>query len=304
MTVFNAKPFLSETLSSLLTQDYDNFEIVISDNASTDGSSEICEELARQDPRIKHYRNAENVGAVKNWNNAFTKSNGEYFMWASDHDRFSSDYLRRGVEILDADKACTLVYAQTESVDYYGKSTGIDRASLDTTGLGPKERFRKVLWGLKRCSLVHGVQRTSNLTKLGGFPNSWAMDMALIPALSALGTFHQIEEPLYSRRDNRPPDHDYQKFVLENLDPGKKRSDGSLDKSSLFKETRTALLALLDKIEMNPFQKIQLRAMVYNCYWSRWGVGLFGLEHAAKFIPKSVRRSALLRPKPTGKERT
>ncbi len=100
MTVYNAHQFVAETLESLLTQDYSRLEICISDNASTDGSSEVCQHYAARDARIRYARNEENLGAVRNWNRALELSSGQYYMWASDHDLWDASYISRAVEVL------------------------------------------------------------------------------------------------------------------------------------------------------------------------------------------------------------
>lgn len=84
--VYNGEQFLERAINSLQRQDYPNFEIVISDNCSTDTTPEICRRLAAGDERIQYHRNRENIGAVKNFVKVFELSRGEYFMWAAHDD--------------------------------------------------------------------------------------------------------------------------------------------------------------------------------------------------------------------------
>ena len=78
MPVFNGEKFIAETLDSLLTQTYSDFELIISDNASTDNTEQICRKYASKDPRINYFRNKSNFGAAKNYNRVFKLSSGEY----------------------------------------------------------------------------------------------------------------------------------------------------------------------------------------------------------------------------------
>ena len=258
--------------------------------------SELCKKLANQESRIRYHRNPENLGSVVNWNQALELSSGVYFMWASDHDLFSQDYISRSVDVLKSDEDCTLVYSRAQEIDRDGNHLETLPPNIDTTGIGQLERFRKVLWGLGRCTMVHGVQRTRNIKALGGFPNSWAMDLALVPALSLLGTFHQLDAPLFLRRQNRPNGKARADFAAHHLDPSKATIREKYDRTARYTETREALLSLLDKIQLNPITKLQLRAMVYSCYWSRWSVGLGGIEHLVRRLPKAFRRPSFLRP--------
>ena len=82
LPVFNGEKSLAQALDALLDQDYSNLEIIISDNGSTDRTSEICEEFLKKDTRIKYYRSSENLGSNWNFNRVFELSSGKYFMRA------------------------------------------------------------------------------------------------------------------------------------------------------------------------------------------------------------------------------
>ena len=72
--VYNGERFIRQTLDSLVDQSFKDLEIVISDNASTDGTAAICEEYARRDDRIRYVRNERNVGLAKNFNRVVERS--------------------------------------------------------------------------------------------------------------------------------------------------------------------------------------------------------------------------------------
>src|SRR3989442_12666378 len=80
LPVYNGDKYLRLALDSLLAQDYENFELIICDNASEDVSADICAQYARQDPRIRFHRNKTNIGAARNFNRVFQLSSGKYFM--------------------------------------------------------------------------------------------------------------------------------------------------------------------------------------------------------------------------------
>src|SRR4249919_3267459 len=120
MPVFNAERYLETALESILSQSYKDFELVVSDNASTDRTRQICEAHAAMDSRIKYVCNPQNYGVIHNFNNTFRLSSGEYFKWAASDDVCGRDYLRRAVEILDRDPSVVLVWAKTLGIDEEG----------------------------------------------------------------------------------------------------------------------------------------------------------------------------------------
>ncbi len=71
LPVYNGDNFLAEAIDSILRQTMEDFELIISDNASTDRTEEICREYAAGDSRIRYYRNESNLGAMANYNLVF-----------------------------------------------------------------------------------------------------------------------------------------------------------------------------------------------------------------------------------------
>jgi len=120
MPIYNAEKFLRQALDALLGQTFGDFELIISDNGSTDGSEAICREYASKDSRIKYYKNETNLGAAKNFNRVFELSRGEYFKWASHDDICDPEYLERCVELLDRNPAVVLCYPKANTIDEQG----------------------------------------------------------------------------------------------------------------------------------------------------------------------------------------
>jgi glycosyltransferase involved in cell wall biosynthesis len=93
MPVYNGAPFIREALESLINQTYTNFELIISDNASTDQTGIICQEYAGRDSRIRYVLQNENLGAISNFQFVLDEAAGKYFMWAAADDCWSQDWL-------------------------------------------------------------------------------------------------------------------------------------------------------------------------------------------------------------------
>src|SRR5947208_2594281 len=88
LPVYNGEPFLARSITSLLAQQDADFELVIADNASTDGTEEICREFARTDPRVRYLRRDTNVGVIENHNRIVHETTGEFFSFAAADDEY------------------------------------------------------------------------------------------------------------------------------------------------------------------------------------------------------------------------
>jgi glycosyltransferase involved in cell wall biosynthesis len=100
LPVYNGERFVADALASILAQTWQDLEVIVCDNASTDRTREICEAFAARDPRVRYYRNERNLGASPNWNRAFELSRGELFKWAAHDDVLCPTYIERAVAAL------------------------------------------------------------------------------------------------------------------------------------------------------------------------------------------------------------
>jgi glycosyltransferase involved in cell wall biosynthesis len=198
---YNGERFLGETLKSLLTQDLDDLEIVISDNGSSDGTERICRR-AEGDPRVRYHRSPLNRGAAWNYNNVLSLAQGRYFKWAADDDLCQPTFLRRCVEALEREGPRTVVaWPQTILIDESGAEMGaMDDANLEVRSTDPVQRLSSVLQNRFEWHPVFGVVRTEVLRSTGGIGAFIYADVALLAELALLGMFRQVPEPLFLRR--------------------------------------------------------------------------------------------------------
>lgn len=101
MPVYNGALTIAPVIASLLAQTYEDFVLFISDNASTDGTEQVCREFVRKDARVVYVRQEKNIGAEKNFDYVLHNINAEYFLWAAADDVRSHDFLKVNVEFLD-----------------------------------------------------------------------------------------------------------------------------------------------------------------------------------------------------------
>jgi glycosyltransferase involved in cell wall biosynthesis len=120
MPVYNGEQFIRRSLDSLLAQSFREFELLVSDNASTDGTSAILQEYAARDPRIILRRQDCNIGALANFRYVLNEASGNYFMWASADDWWERDHVAGLFQELSDHADC--VAAMSATVRY--KSDG------------------------------------------------------------------------------------------------------------------------------------------------------------------------------------
>lgn len=204
MTVFNAAPFLSKSIESLLAQDYENFELIISDNASEDGSSEICLEYAKRDNRIKYYRNTINMGPVRNSCKAVDLCSGDFIMPAADHDVYHPSFISSLLDLLQQDETVVLAYSRSLYIDENDQTIELLPDVIDTRGLNACQRFTKLIWEFAWGNMVYGLYRSAAFKAVWHFQPIIGADHVVIAKLCLLGSIAQIDEPLFFRRRNRP----------------------------------------------------------------------------------------------------
>ena len=207
LPVYDGVNYLAETLDSILAQTFGDFELIISDNASTDGTQEICRQYAARDPRIRYVRNATNLGAAKNYNRVFELSRSEYFKWSGHDDPLAPQFLERCVEVLDRDPAIVLCFSRNRAINEHGAEHDVGALTARTFAPKPQLgsphahiRFYHAVVADHPQGAIFGLIRRHVLaqtTLIGGYRSS---DLPLLGELALRGRFHQISEALQDRR--------------------------------------------------------------------------------------------------------
>jgi len=216
LAVYNGAEFLEETIKSVLAQTYTDFELIISDNASTDMTETICRRYAESDARVRYIRQNENIGASANFNFLFSEARGKYFKWAAADDLLAPEYLERCIGLLDTHPEYVLCHTQTVTIDPTGhelpndivRSSGAAENPDDMTdGFGyPWRRFRGVLLGngnpVYDTATVdfYGVARSEALFRTKLLKPYVGYEKVLLARLSLQGRIAEIQEPLFAYR--------------------------------------------------------------------------------------------------------
>lgn len=202
LPVFNGERFLEGALESLLAQTFEDFEIIISDNASTDTTGELCRLYADKDSRIHYYRSSHNRGLSWNHNYVLALARGEYFKWSGHDDLCHPDLLRRCVEILDQRPEVVLCQAGVADIDVDDNQIFTHTYDFDTGSPKPSVRFKDLLMKSGGHD-IYGVMRTDAARKsrpLGSYHHH--AERVKVVSLSLHGQFHQVPEVLFFHREH------------------------------------------------------------------------------------------------------
>jgi len=201
LPVYNGEEYLAESLDALLAQSYRDFELIISDNASTDGTERICRRYQAQDSRIRYLRLPRNIGAAPNHDLVFQESRGELFKWASHDDLYAPDLLRSCVEALDAHPEVVLAHAGTAIIDGNGEVVQPFEYRMATDSPSAAERFRSLLYAPGGDDF-YGVIRADVLRRVKPHDSYHHADRTFVMEIAMHGPFHQVPRLLYFRRDH------------------------------------------------------------------------------------------------------
>ena len=271
LPVYNGEDYLAESLEALLGQTYEDFELIISDNASTDGTADICRRYAKKDSRIRYVRQPRNIGCSPNHNYLVEQARGELFKWASDDDLYARDLLERCVDALDQFPHVVLAHSWTAMIDGSRAVARPVEYPLATSSLKAPERFRSVLYE-EGGDDDGGVIRMSVLCRTPLFDSYHHADRTLVAELALRGPFYQVPDWLYFRRDH--PERAERKFPTvrtwcANLDP---RRAGRLRNPTirLYAEYVWGFIAAIRRAPLSQAER-------YECYhyltqWSVWSM--------------------------------
>ncbi|MGH8501148.1 MAG: glycosyltransferase family 2 protein [Gammaproteobacteria bacterium] len=267
MPVYNGARWVRQAIESILAQTYPKFELIISDNASTDDTAAICREYASRDARIKYRRNPENIGASDNYNAVVRVASGAYFKWASSNDVCEPTFLARCVEILDRDSDVVLCYPRTvlfnddtDSVEYY-------QDDLHLMDDEPFARFKRLMHSMRLNNAMNGLIRTDALSKTALVKVYFSSDVVMMAELALHGKFFELPEFLYRRRMDKDtttnlkaPDQ-----LLEHYHPKR-------DRRMLFQQWKL-IAGYFGAVHRSPVGLAQKRKcyahLLTHCAWSR-----------------------------------
>ena len=204
--VYNGAKYLELALDSLIHQSFWDLEIIISDNASTDRTEEICRSYQSRDDRIIYHRNDTNIGAAGNYKKVFELARGEYFKWMAHDDRCSPNYIEECVKILDQDPEVVSTFPRFELIDESDRTypqaaentyitpeltiaTNIPRKFMSANA---RERYADVLFKTTECYEFFGLSRREIIERTSQHDAYYGSDKVLLCELAMMGKIKEV----------------------------------------------------------------------------------------------------------------
>ena len=197
---YNCEKYIAQSLESLLGQSYGDFELVISDNASTDDTEAVCRRYAAQDKRVRYVRRTENIGGPGNFRYVFSLCSGEYHKWSTADDYWHPDFLKEAVAVLDQKRDVVLCYPKTRKIDPDGAMLSDYEDRLHLIDDSPRVRFRQLYDRIGLCNAHLGLIRREAMLKTRLIGAHKASDVDFLGEMILLGKFWLLPEIRFFRR--------------------------------------------------------------------------------------------------------
>jgi glycosyltransferase involved in cell wall biosynthesis len=201
LPVYNGSAYVAESIEALLGQTFEDFELIISDNASTDDTGEICRTYEKLDSRIRYFRQPRNVGLAPNHNFCVERASGELFKWAAGDDLYARDLLEQCVAALDEYPQVVLAHSFTAMIDGDGEVFQANAYPLASSAPRAPDRFRSLL-NDSGGDDDGGVMRKDVLLRTAMKESYHHADRTIITEVALYGPFYQVPDWLYFRRDH------------------------------------------------------------------------------------------------------
>lgn len=288
LPVYNGENYVGYAIESVLTQTFTDWELVISDNASTDRTVEICQAFAKRDSRIKLLIADQNRGAAWNFNHVFHQSSGHYFRWLSHDDWLMPESLAECVRVMDSRPELSACATRTGAIDESGyrildnleeesdfacqSITQHSEAMRKTliSSCSVSDRHRGVLLYSRRCNEVYGLVRRDLFRNTQMHPSYCGGEKVLLAELALHGPIYEIDRILFFVRWHAA------RFTSNNstLEQQKHMASPTKRGFSLPHQYRATLgyLALLGKVKMSVVDRIKCFAVWirFTLQLSKW----------------------------------
>jgi len=219
--VYNGADYIAEAITSHLEQDFTDFELIVSDNCSDDGTADIANEFVRSDDRVSYSRTSENVGGPANFNRLFRLGQADLFRWAAADDRIEPGYLSKVVAMMDTDPGIAIGHSESLLIDPasepmlemekgwlggdgYMEAIRLQPPTSDIRFQSAHARHRvdAVVNNNHRNFYIFGVMRRDLMLQTHLHGLFYGGDRTLLVEMAVRGRFHKIPEPLFASRSH------------------------------------------------------------------------------------------------------
>jgi len=277
--VRNGEATVARCLDSILRQDFEDFEVVVSDNASTDATCARVEAIAALDPRVRLVRRETNVGLIENFNGVAREARGEFFRWIGADDWLEPDYTSACVAALDAHPEAIVATSGFDLVDPEGGTIARDYSGEFLESASPRRRLARLLWffhaGLGVYEPNYALHRYGSLLESGLLPIHRNCDWLFSTRLSLQGRFVHVPKRLFHRGWTNP-DRAVLSQLAARLHPVK---SPMLERSTL--RLYLGLADVVARANLEPVDRLICHLMVLRFCARDWGK--HSLDHVRSF---------------------
>jgi glycosyltransferase involved in cell wall biosynthesis len=205
MPIYNSEKTIRKAIYGILNQSCKDFELIISDNFSTDKTREICLEIAKEDPRIKYVQQEQNIGAQSNFSYVLDKSEYDYFMWHAGDD-FIDDcsFFERALTILEKDVSVIGVSAQALISDDYAEI--YDKGNQNIASSSTCKRISKFIINPGVNSRFYSLYRKKNVAQVYSGQSYWAWDIVFSISMLSAGKWIYLDDSSFIRKPGQSSD--------------------------------------------------------------------------------------------------
>lgn len=294
LPVYNGENFLEDAIRSVLAQTYEDLELIVSDNASTDRSAEIVRDFAAGDARVRYFRNDRNLGAAPNYNRAWAESTGSLFKWLSHDDRIMPTYVAATVAALDAAPDAVLCNTVVDYIDEHGTIFNTYDSGLAlASGADPADRFAAMVLRSHACIDFFGMARREAM--LGSLLHSsfHGADRAFLAQMALRGPLLQLPEHLVQMREHK------HRYTRNNSDAKARRlwHDSSAKRSApmptlyLYRQ----YLRLVQQEQLSPLDRRRSLGVLARWWVSNWNAARVATDALSLVAPGMVGQAERLK---------
>ncbi len=270
--IYSGGTMLADSLESILSQDYWDFEVIISDHGSDPFVQEIATHYEKLDHRIKYFPTDDhsNCIGVQNFFRVVELSSAPFFMWGSYDDRMEKSYIRKSFEKINEDDSIVLVYSKSKVYQNNSKYIGIGNDTVKADQDDPCERFLHVIWELMMCNAMYGLFRREVIRKARSFrKDAYAHDTLFLAEVALMGKIIQIDDFLFIRNLTRNYERSFEEHYTDlilSMDPPWLEEGITLP----FCRLTYSHCELINYSSLPLDKKEQLTHEIIRCFRTRW----------------------------------